>query len=171
MILCYDGHMEWTSFAVTSLGKQNILLGFTWLWEHNLPRPKSMPRSTPMPRFKSKPRYPLYSSLVFCCSQAPISHHNPIDLPSLAKASFITHTLCDVSTDGDEAAAFHFQPHTPWQLAITQSKRLTSHHHFCSFLTPFLSSIPVSISLTLANPCCLVAPKSHDSSVLECYSP
>ena len=112
MILCYDGHMEWTSFAVTSLGKQNILLGFTWLWEHNLPRPKSMPRSTPIPRFKSKPRYPLYSSLVFCYSQAPISHHNPIDLPSLAKASFITHALCDVSTDSDEVAAFHFQPHT-----------------------------------------------------------
>ena len=32
-ILCYEGHMEHTSFAVTSLGKQDIILGFTWLQE------------------------------------------------------------------------------------------------------------------------------------------
>ena len=35
-ILCYKGHMECTSFTVTSLGKQDIILGFTWLLEHNL---------------------------------------------------------------------------------------------------------------------------------------
>ena len=35
-ILCYNGHMERTSFTVTSLGKQDIILGFTWLQEHNL---------------------------------------------------------------------------------------------------------------------------------------
>ncbi|KAF8470895.1 hypothetical protein JB92DRAFT_3135111 [Gautieria morchelliformis] len=34
-ILRYDGHSERTSFAVTSLGKQDIILGFTWLQEHN----------------------------------------------------------------------------------------------------------------------------------------
>ena len=28
--------MERTSFAVTNLGKQDIILGFTWLREHNL---------------------------------------------------------------------------------------------------------------------------------------
>ena len=30
-ILHYNGHMECTSFAVTSLRKQGIILGFTWL--------------------------------------------------------------------------------------------------------------------------------------------
>ena len=35
-ILRYEGHTECTSFAVTSLGKQDIILGFTWLQEHNL---------------------------------------------------------------------------------------------------------------------------------------
>ena len=34
-ILHYNGHTERTSFAVTSLGKQDIILGFTWLREHN----------------------------------------------------------------------------------------------------------------------------------------
>ena len=35
-ILCYEGHMKCTSFTVASLGKQDIILGFTWLQEHNL---------------------------------------------------------------------------------------------------------------------------------------
>ena len=34
-ILQYDGHMEHMSFAVTNLGKQDIIPGFTWLQEHN----------------------------------------------------------------------------------------------------------------------------------------
>ena len=35
-ILRFNDHSERTSFAVTSLGKQDIILGFTWLQEHNL---------------------------------------------------------------------------------------------------------------------------------------
>jgi hypothetical protein len=35
IILCYKGHAEQTQFAVTSLGKQSMILGFTWLREHN----------------------------------------------------------------------------------------------------------------------------------------
>ena len=35
VILHYEGHTEHTSFTVTSLGKQDIILGFTWLQEHN----------------------------------------------------------------------------------------------------------------------------------------
>ena len=31
VILCYKGHMKCTSFTVTSLGKQDTILGFTWL--------------------------------------------------------------------------------------------------------------------------------------------
>ena len=34
-ILWYNRHMECTSFVVTNLGKQDIILGFTWLQEHN----------------------------------------------------------------------------------------------------------------------------------------
>src|SRR3981189_2876049 len=35
VILHYKGHAERTRFAVTSLGKQSMILGFTWLREHN----------------------------------------------------------------------------------------------------------------------------------------
>ena len=35
MILRYAGHSERTSFAVTSLGRQSVLLGFDWLAKHN----------------------------------------------------------------------------------------------------------------------------------------
>ena len=35
-ILQFNDYFERTSFAVTSLGKQDIILGFTWLQEHNL---------------------------------------------------------------------------------------------------------------------------------------
>ena len=35
-ILQFNDHSEHTSFAVTSLGKLDIILGFTWLQEHNL---------------------------------------------------------------------------------------------------------------------------------------
>jgi hypothetical protein len=35
VILRYKGHAERTQFTVTSLGKQSMILGFTWLCEHN----------------------------------------------------------------------------------------------------------------------------------------
>jgi hypothetical protein len=35
VILCYKGHAEQTQLAVTSLGKQSMILRFTWLREHN----------------------------------------------------------------------------------------------------------------------------------------
>ena len=35
-ILHYYNHAEWAVFAVTSLGKQDIILGYTWLHLHNL---------------------------------------------------------------------------------------------------------------------------------------
>src|SRR3981189_2765052 len=35
VILRYKGHAERTQFAVTSLGNQNMILGFTWVREHN----------------------------------------------------------------------------------------------------------------------------------------
>ncbi|KAG5727450.1 hypothetical protein E4T56_gene12023 [Termitomyces sp. T112] len=35
LVLCYQDHLERAAFAVTSLGKQDMILGFTWLHEHN----------------------------------------------------------------------------------------------------------------------------------------
>jgi len=35
VILRYNGHAERTQFTITQLGKQSIILGFTWLHEHN----------------------------------------------------------------------------------------------------------------------------------------
>ncbi|KNZ80451.1 hypothetical protein J132_05571, partial [Termitomyces sp. J132] len=35
LVLCYQDHLEQAAFAVTGLGKQDMILGFTWLCEHN----------------------------------------------------------------------------------------------------------------------------------------
>ncbi|KNZ81972.1 hypothetical protein J132_09293 [Termitomyces sp. J132] len=35
LVLCYWNHAECAVFAVTSLGRQDMILGFTWLCEHN----------------------------------------------------------------------------------------------------------------------------------------
>ena len=35
LILHYKNHSEWTTFCVTNLGKQKLLLGHTWLRKHN----------------------------------------------------------------------------------------------------------------------------------------
>ncbi|KAG5716241.1 hypothetical protein E4T56_gene10826 [Termitomyces sp. T112] len=35
LVLCYQDHSEQAAFAITSLGKQDMILGFTWLCEHN----------------------------------------------------------------------------------------------------------------------------------------
>jgi Reverse transcriptase (RNA-dependent DNA polymerase)/RNase H-like domain found in reverse transcriptase/Integrase zinc binding domain/Chromo (CHRromatin Organisation MOdifier) domain len=35
LVLTYDGHNERTVFAVTGIGKQDIIIGFPWLKEHN----------------------------------------------------------------------------------------------------------------------------------------
>jgi hypothetical protein len=34
-VLQFRDHSEWATFAVTGLGKQDIILGLTWLREHN----------------------------------------------------------------------------------------------------------------------------------------
>ncbi len=35
LILRYKRHGEWILLAVTNLGKKNLILGYTWLHEHN----------------------------------------------------------------------------------------------------------------------------------------
>ena len=34
-ILCYCHHPKWAVFAITSLGNQDVILGYTWLHLHN----------------------------------------------------------------------------------------------------------------------------------------
>ncbi|KNZ73235.1 hypothetical protein J132_00422, partial [Termitomyces sp. J132] len=36
LVLHYQDHSEQAAFAITSLGKQDMILEFTWLCEHNL---------------------------------------------------------------------------------------------------------------------------------------
>ena len=35
IVLHYQDHFEHVQFAVTGLGKQDMILGYTWLREHN----------------------------------------------------------------------------------------------------------------------------------------
>ncbi|KNZ80837.1 hypothetical protein J132_04229 [Termitomyces sp. J132] len=35
LVLCYQSHVEHAVFAITSLGKQDMILSLTWLWKHN----------------------------------------------------------------------------------------------------------------------------------------
>jgi hypothetical protein len=35
VILCYENHSEHTQLAITYLGKQNLILGYNWLCNHN----------------------------------------------------------------------------------------------------------------------------------------
>ena len=35
LILHYKNHSERTTFAVSGLGKQKLILGHSWLWKHN----------------------------------------------------------------------------------------------------------------------------------------
>ena len=122
-----------------------------------------------MPRSKSKPRYPLYSSLVFCCSQAPMSSHNPIDLLPSATVSLTTQILHDISTGGGETAPFHFLAPCTLVTGSHPFKGLITLHHF-----PFIS-YPFSITCSCFNfpdphHHCLVDPRSHDLPISDYYS-
>ena len=35
MVLHYKGHSKQVQLAVTRLGKQKLILGYSWLWKHN----------------------------------------------------------------------------------------------------------------------------------------
>jgi hypothetical protein len=36
LILCYNNHLETTTFTVSGLGRQKLILGHSWLCKHNL---------------------------------------------------------------------------------------------------------------------------------------
>ena len=119
-----------------------------------------MPRSISTPRSQPRPRYLLYSSLMFCHSQAPISittkcpaqpqfpsifwswpkHHSPPEhymsfLPTIIR--WLHSTLWS---------------HIPWQLEVAHPKRSITHHQFPFVPYPFLPPVPVSTFLTLTIP-------------------
>ena len=85
-----------------------------------VPRSKLMPRSISMPRSQPMPSYPLYSSLMFCHSQVPISivtKHLAQPWFSLILQSWPRHWSslvgCIISIDGNKVAAFYpLAPHT-----------------------------------------------------------
>src|SRR6267154_4076562 len=35
VVLCYKDNSEWVQFAVTGLGKQDVIRGYIWLKDHN----------------------------------------------------------------------------------------------------------------------------------------
>ena len=80
-----------------------------------IPKPKFMPRSISMPRSQPMSNYPLYLSLMFCHSQAPISAATKclaqpeisINPPSSAETLIITHKPCIISKDGNKVATFY----------------------------------------------------------------
>ena len=36
LILCHKNHSKWTTFCITNLGKQKLILRHSWLHQHNL---------------------------------------------------------------------------------------------------------------------------------------
>ena len=100
----------------TSIGMRvdylgTCLTGKVQEWFLLIPKPEPAPRSLPMPRSQPMSSYLLYSSLVFHCSQAPISVAakrltQPLFLPppSSAEALLITRRLCIISADSNRAA-------------------------------------------------------------------
>ena len=142
-----------------------------------MPRSRPMPRSTSMPRSQPMPRYPLYSSLVFHCSQVPIS----VTSKCPAQPQFL---LIFWSQPKHHSPPIHYMsllpmvtrrphstlwPHTPWQLEVAHSRRLITCHHIPFISYPSSPPIPVSISLT-PTIAVLVDPRSHDFSVSDYYS-
>jgi hypothetical protein len=65
IILHYKGHAERTQLAVTSLGKQSMILGFTWLPKHN-------PEIDWQTKEVQMSRYPLQCST--CHAEAKVKH-------------------------------------------------------------------------------------------------
>ena len=100
---CTPNH--WTLWPMENIELYStFILVATWLL---IPKPKLMLRSIPMPRSQPMSSYPLYSSLVFHLSQAPISITTKVpcpatistDPPFLAEALLITRRLCIVSIE------------------------------------------------------------------------
>ena len=131
-----------------------------------IPKSKLMPRSPSMPRSQPMSSYPLYSSLVFCRSQVPIS----VTAKCLTQPRFLSFPCpaekLTISEDGNEAATFdlsapiilatrsqvYWKDHSPSTGPIQSLYFLRTHS---CFNTPTLT-IPIPPD-----------PGSHDLSVLD----
>ena len=121
----------------------------------SIPNSQPMPRSISTPRSQPTPWYPLYSSLMFHCSQAPISvatkHHAQPRLPSSSVLSWriTNHPMSPLVTRWPRSA---LRSYTPWQLEVTYLRGSITWHQFSIAAHPLLLFVPVSTSLTLTIP-------------------
>ena len=141
-----------------------------------IPKPKLMPRSISTPRSQPMSSYLLYSSLVFHCSQVPIS----VTTKCLAQPRFLSilhswlrHSSLPaghVSVLKTVMRRLHstFWPYVPWRLKVKYIGRIILHQQSPFNSYPFFSPIPVSTSLTLTIPVYLTLPSSdYYSSVIS----
>ena len=152
------------------------LTGEVQEWFLLIPKPKPAPRSLPMPRSQPMSSYLLYSSLVFHCSQAPISVAakrltQPLFLPppSSAEALLITRRLCIISADSNRAATLD-----PLGLRtlMTGSGPYWKHHSPSSVFFQISPSLLTCSCSTIPDPyhSCLFDPRSCDLSGSNYYS-
>ena len=96
-----------------------------------------MPRSPSMPRSQPMPSYLLYSSLVFCCSQVPISitakHLTQPWFPSLpcsAETLTISTSQVIVPRVVTRQPRSIFRPQVSWWPEVKYIGRVVLHQHF-----------------------------------------
>ena len=103
-----------------------------------IPKPELTPRSIPTPRFQPMSSYPLYSSLMFCCSQAPISIAikrlaQPRSLPVIH--SWPRHHSSSTGDVSFPQMVMGWPPstlsaYTPWWPEVNYIRKGVLHHQF-----------------------------------------
>ena len=103
-----------------------------------IPKPEPTPRSILTPRFPPMSNYPLYSSLVFHRSQAPISiaikhHAQPRSPPTIRSwprhhSSSAGHVSFPQMVTGQPPLTL--SAYTPWRPEVNYIRRIVLHHQF-----------------------------------------
>ena len=141
-----------------------------------IPKSELMLRSPSAPRSQPISSYPLYSSLVFHCSQVPISvaakHLTQPRFPSLpCSAEMLTISTSQVIFPRMvmRQLCSIFRPQVSWWPEVKYIGRIILHQQspFNSYI--FYSPVPVSTPLTLTIPI-LLDPRSCDLSSSDYYS-
>ena len=141
-----------------------------------IPKPKLTPRSIPTPRFQPMSSYPLYSSLMLHCSQAPISiaiAPCPAKISAShqfsAEAPLIIHRPSIVSTDGNGVATID---HLGLYTLATGSQPYQKDRSLSPVPIYFLSPLFTHPCFNTPDPHhpCLPDPRSHDPSGSDYYS-
>ena len=141
-----------------------------------IPKSKLTPRSLSAPRSQPISSYQLYSSLVFHCSQAPISVvakrlTQPWFPSLLCLAKMLTIPTSQVIFPGAVMRQLRsiFQPQVSWRPEVKYIGRVILHQQSPFNPYNFYSPIPVSTPLTLTIPV-LLDPRSCDLSSSDYYS-